>query len=216
MAVDEEHPELLPGMARASVKASQAKAKATRARKAAQAEPAAVDPVARVLVDLPLAHLDRPFDYAVPASMSEAAVAGVRVKVRFAGQDVDGFLVERRATSDHPGRLTPLRRVVSAEPVLSPAVATLTEAVARRWAGTGTGRGGAWGRVGRPRHRAGLPRAPGLGRLAAGRVGSRPRHRLATAGGPCGRGHDGGRPGVAGVRARPRRRRARRRRAVRG
>ena len=97
---------------------------------------AATDPVARVLVDLPLAHLDRPFDYLVPASMAEAAVPGARVKVRFAGQDVDGFLVERGAESDHTGRLQPLRRVVSPEPVLSPQVAELTRPVAERYAGT--------------------------------------------------------------------------------
>ncbi len=86
-------PELLPGLARASVKASQAKARATRARRSAEAEVAATDPVARVLVDVGLAHLDRPFDYAVPAALDDAARPGVRVKVRFAGQDVDGFLV---------------------------------------------------------------------------------------------------------------------------
>lgn len=132
----EEQPELLPGMVRASVKASQAKARATRARKAAQAEPAAVDPVARVLVDLPLAHLDRPFDYAVPAAMADAAVPGVRVKVRFAGQDVDGFVVARGSETDHTGRLAPLRRVVSAEPVLHPQVARLAGELAERYAGT--------------------------------------------------------------------------------
>ena len=59
--------------------------------------------MARVLVDVPLAHLDRPFDYAVPATMAETAVPGARVKVRFAGQDVDGFVVER-ARPDRPRR----------------------------------------------------------------------------------------------------------------
>ena len=127
--------DLLPGM-REAVKAGRAKAAATRKRKAAEAEPAATDPVARVLVDVPLAHLDRPFDYLVPVGMAETAVPGARVKVRFAGQDVDGFLVERRAETDHTGRLAPLRRVVSAEPVLSPAVAQLTAALAERYAGT--------------------------------------------------------------------------------
>ena len=126
---------MLPGL-RATVADSRAKAAATRRRKAAEAEPAATDPVARVLVDLPLAHLDRTFDYVVPAKDADAAVPGARVKVRFAGQDVDGYVVDRAASSDHTGRLTPLRRVVSPEPVLSPVVARLAEAVAERWAGS--------------------------------------------------------------------------------
>lgn len=130
-----EQPELLPGLVRAEV-ARARKASATRARKAAEAPVAEHDPVARVLVDLPLAHLDRPFDYAVPATMADDARPGVRVKVRFAGQDVDGFVVERRAASDHGGALHPLRRVVSPERVLTPAVAALCEDVARRYAGT--------------------------------------------------------------------------------
>ncbi|PWN03044.1 primosome assembly protein PriA [Nocardioides silvaticus] len=67
--------------------------------------------------------------------MAEQAVPGARVKVRFAGQDVDGFVVERTAASDHGGRLAPLRRVVSAEPVLTPAVAELCRRVAGRYAG---------------------------------------------------------------------------------
>lgn len=136
MTDPEEQPELLPGMVRATVRASQAKARATRARKVADAELAEVDPVARVLVDVPLAHLDRPFDYVVPAAMAEAARPGTRVKVRFAGQDVDGYVVARAAESDHPGRLAPLRRVVSAEPVLTPQVAGLTAEVAERYAGS--------------------------------------------------------------------------------
>src|SRR3954453_16675996 len=78
--------------------------------------PAAVDPVAQGLVDVPLAHLDRPFEYAVPPSMAGAAVPGPRVKVRFAGQDVDGYVVARVATSDPPGKLALLRRAVSPEP----------------------------------------------------------------------------------------------------
>lgn len=126
--------EMLPGL-RASVADAKAKAAATRARKAAEFEPAEVDPVARVLVDVPLAHLDRPFDYAVAVKDAATAVPGARVKVRFAGQDVDGFVLERAATSDHPGRLQPIRRVVSAEPVLHPEVAALTASIAERYAG---------------------------------------------------------------------------------
>jgi primosomal protein N' (replication factor Y) len=93
-------------------------------------------PVARVAVDVPLPHLDRPFDYLVPEEMAEAAQPGVRVKVRFAGQAVDGFLVERVATSEHPGVLARLQRVVSPEPVLSPEILELAREVAARWSGT--------------------------------------------------------------------------------
>jgi primosomal protein N' (replication factor Y) len=106
-------------------------------RAAAAGEPLAdVEPVARVLVDVPLAHLDRTFDYAVPASMAEDARPGVRVKVRFAGRDVDGFVLDRAAASDHGGTLTRLRRVVSPEPVLAPQVAALATDLAERYAGT--------------------------------------------------------------------------------
>ena len=93
-------------------------------------------PVARVAVDVSLAHLDRPFDYLVPADLDEPAVPGCRVRVRFAGRLVDGFVLERRRTSEHDGQLAFLDKVVSAEPVLRPEVAALARAVADRYAGT--------------------------------------------------------------------------------
>ncbi|HJQ03882.1 MAG TPA: primosomal protein N' [Nocardioides sp.] len=126
----------LPGLVRDRAAEGRAKAAATRARKAASVEITTELPVARVVLDLPFAHLDREFDYAVPVTMAESARAGVRVKVRFAGQDVDGFVLERRAESDHAGRLAPLRRVVSPEPVLLPQVLAVIDRVAERYAGT--------------------------------------------------------------------------------
>ena len=98
--------------------------------------PAPSRPVARVAVDNPLPHLDRPFDYLVPASMHETAEPGVRVRVRFAGQLVDGFVLERVDESDHAGKLTALERVVSGEQVLTGEIAGLARAVADRYAGT--------------------------------------------------------------------------------
>ena len=130
-------PALMPQVARA--RARQARERATAATGDGAATPvdaAATLPVARVLVDVPLAHLDRPFDYLVPSRLDEQVRAGSRVKVRFAGQDVDGFVLDRVRASDHPGRLAPLRRAVSPEPVLSPAVARLSGLVAARYAGT--------------------------------------------------------------------------------
>jgi primosomal protein N' (replication factor Y) (superfamily II helicase) len=93
-------------------------------------------PVARIAVDVPLPHLDRPFDYLIPESFSAAAVTGCRVRVRFAGRLTGGYLLDRVATSEHPGTLAYLERVVSPEPVLSPEVAKLARAVADRYGGT--------------------------------------------------------------------------------
>ena len=113
---------------------------ATRpARRGASRDPgpvAAVLPVARVAVDIPLAHLDRPFDYLVPGRLSDQAVPGCRVRVRFAGQLVNGYLLDRAEASGHQGRLARLERVVSPEPVLSPEIMALAREVADRWAGT--------------------------------------------------------------------------------
>ncbi|MBM6403755.1 primosomal protein N' [Phycicoccus sp. CSK15P-2] len=106
-------------------------------RRLAGADPTTAEqPVALVQVDTGLAHLDRPFEYSVPESMADGARPGVRVKVRFAGQDLDGWVLARRDEAEHSGRLTPLRRVVSPEPVLTDAVLDAAREVAARYAGT--------------------------------------------------------------------------------
>ncbi|MFF5029017.1 primosomal protein N' [Streptomyces collinus] len=106
-------------------------------------------PVARVLVDKGVLHLDRYFDYAVPEEMDADAQPGVRVRVRFGagrgrvregrregGGLIDGYLVERRAESDYAGPLAALAQVVSPEPVLSEELLGLARAVADRYAGS--------------------------------------------------------------------------------
>ncbi|MGW7419488.1 primosomal protein N' [Streptomyces sp. NPDC054813] len=106
-------------------------------------------PVARVLVDKGVLHLDRYFDYAVPAELDADAQPGVRVRVRFGagrhrvrdgrregGGLIDGFLVERLDESDYAGPLAALAQVVSPEPVLSEELLRLARAVADRYAGS--------------------------------------------------------------------------------
>ncbi|MFE5733266.1 primosomal protein N' [Streptomyces sp. NPDC056528] len=106
-------------------------------------------PVARVVVNKGVLHLDQFFDYAVPEELDEAARPGVRVRVRFGagahqvkngrregGRLIDGFLVERRAESDYTGPLAALADVVSPEPVLGPELLGLARAVADRYAGS--------------------------------------------------------------------------------
>ncbi|MEU7569715.1 primosomal protein N' [Streptomyces fradiae] len=106
-------------------------------------------PVARVVVDKGVLHLDQFFDYAVPEELDAAARPGVRVRVRFGagahqvrggrregGRLIDGFLVERRADTDYTGPLAALADVVSPEPVLGPELLGLARAVADRYAGS--------------------------------------------------------------------------------
>lgn len=98
--------------------------------------PVQVEPIARVLPMLSVPHLDREFDYLVSAEQSDDAQPGTRVRVRFHGRLVDAFLLERRNDTDHQGKLGYLDRVVSAEPVLTPEIRRLVDAVAARYAGT--------------------------------------------------------------------------------
>ncbi|GHF39024.1 putative primosomal protein N' [Streptomyces mashuensis] len=106
-------------------------------------------PVARVLVDKGPVHLDRLWDYAVPAELDAQAQPGVRVRVRFGagtrqvrggrregGGLLDGYVVERVAESQYQGPLAALAQVVSPEPVLGPALLRLCRAVADRYAGS--------------------------------------------------------------------------------
>ena len=90
--------------------------------------------MARVAVDISLPHLDRPFDYRVPAEYDADAVPGARVRVRFAGKLRDGFVLERLGRTEHDGTLAPLHKVVSNEPVLSPEIAELIRSVADHYA----------------------------------------------------------------------------------
>jgi primosomal protein N' (replication factor Y) len=99
-------------------------------------EPAAELPYAQVVLHLELSHLDRAFDYLVPSDLDADAQPGVRVRVRFAGQLVDGFIIGRAAESDFAGRFEYLQKVVSPLPVLTPEILDLARTVADRYAGT--------------------------------------------------------------------------------
>ncbi|WP_394161471.1 primosomal protein N' family DNA-binding protein [Galactobacter valiniphilus] len=97
---------------------------------------AAVLPVARVLLETPVPHLDRPFDYLVSAELDDAARPGVRVRVPFGGRRLNGYLLERVDEPEPGVRPVPLAAVVSPEVVLDPDVLALARDVAERYAGT--------------------------------------------------------------------------------
>ncbi len=93
--------------------------------------------VARVAVDVPLAHLDRLFDYEVPDALEETAVPGCRVKVPFSGRTRDGWLIGFGEAE--PGmKLSKLKSVVSSEAILNDDLVALFRAVADHYAGVFT------------------------------------------------------------------------------
>jgi len=88
------------------------------------------DPVAHVHLELQQPHLDRVFDYLIPEQFADTARVGVRVTVDIAGRQASGFIVARDSVTTTASRLRPLRRVVSAVPVLCPEVYEVAQQVA--------------------------------------------------------------------------------------
>jgi len=94
--------------------------------------------IARIVLDSPLPQLDRLFDYRIPEPLRAVAQPGVRVIVplRTAGRRARGYIVELADSVDFDGPVHDLEDVVSAVPVLDPAVWRLVRRAADRAAGT--------------------------------------------------------------------------------
>lgn len=95
-------------------------------------ESAHVNPVARVRVNVPVSHLDRDFDYLVPASLEAQCHIGDRVRVRFAGKLADAIVVDRIPVSEFT-KLAFIERAVG--PALTVETLDLVHAVADRYVG---------------------------------------------------------------------------------
>ena len=86
-----------------------------------------------MLVDVPLLHLDRPFTYRVPSTLTGQVHLGTRVKVPFGRRRrVDGWVVGH--TDELPPDARDLLRVVSPIPSFGPAELHLLRWVADRYA----------------------------------------------------------------------------------
>jgi primosomal protein N' (replication factor Y) (superfamily II helicase) len=95
--------------------------------------PRSVAPIARVHVEVEPLHLDRPFDYLVPAEHHVSV--GSRVEVLFAGRRTRGLVVEVADSSEvDPARLRPIRRVLGEHVWVRP-----DELGAMRWLADRTG-----------------------------------------------------------------------------
>lgn len=108
-----------------------------RKRKVAQHNPAGINPVARVVLDVQAAHLGRTFDYLVDEKFSNDAQPGVRVRVRFGGKLLDGFIWERVATSiTDTSLLKYIERVISPIVMINETMRADIEHLAEYFGGT--------------------------------------------------------------------------------
>lgn len=92
-------------------------------------------PIARVRLDSPLPHLDRPFDYRVPPTLVDTVSVGSRVRVPFAGRLTGAVVTELTSESSFGGRLLEVKSS-SAIPSFTPAALELARDVARRYGGS--------------------------------------------------------------------------------
>lgn len=93
-------------------------------------------PIAKVVLDLSLPHLDYPFDYQIPEELNQSCQPGVRVKVKFAGRNLDGWVVERSKPQLENKKLSKIEKIVSEFPVLKPDIVEVCRITSDQFIGT--------------------------------------------------------------------------------
>jgi len=93
-------------------------------------------PVAGVLVDTPVSHLEAIYDYLVPAEFDEFAIAGTKVIVPFGNSNTEGLVVSRREKSDDAKKLKTIASICSPKGMISSDVMTLVESTRNRFGGS--------------------------------------------------------------------------------
>jgi len=91
--------------------------------------------IARVILDSPLPHLDRLFDYEIPEELNQTCVPGVKVKVKFSGRNLEAWVADVTSMSNHVKKLSPITKVISNYPVLTPEVLAICQIVADKFIG---------------------------------------------------------------------------------
>jgi primosomal protein N' (replication factor Y) len=84
-------------------------------------------PVARVLVDTGVFHLDQKYDYLVPEKFSDEVLPGVRVQLPFGNRETEGIVVERVEKPERAGTLKAITKVLSPHAVATSATFELID-----------------------------------------------------------------------------------------
>ena len=93
-------------------------------------------PIATVLVDSGLLHLDQEFDFLIPHEFSEQVKFGSLVKVPFNKGKTLGVVTGRKASSEFHGQLRFISEVIPPFPIVLPTIMKLAEQIKNYYGGT--------------------------------------------------------------------------------
>ena len=98
--------------------------------------PAQEFPVASILVDNGVFHLDEPYEYLIPEHLSDLMQVGVRVSVPFNRGKCEGLVISRTDFATSVAPLKFIEKIISPYPVATIETIELFKQVSQRWAGT--------------------------------------------------------------------------------
>ena len=93
-------------------------------------------PVASVLVETPVSHLEGIYDYLIPQHLSDVATVGSKVLVEFGRGNAEGLLVGRKAKSEQAIRLKPILDLTSPSGLVNPNLIKHIELTRNRFGGS--------------------------------------------------------------------------------
>ena len=93
-------------------------------------------PIAAVLVDTPVSHLEGIYEYLVPSSLENSAIYGTKVVVPFGNTQVDGLIVGRKSKSDEIKKLKMISDLSSPSGLITTQVMEHLELVRNRFGGS--------------------------------------------------------------------------------
>ncbi len=91
---------------------------------------------AQVIADIPLLHVDRPFDYAIPENLLAQVHIGSRVGISFGGRKAIGFVVGIVDSTERPEKVSEVESVIDGIAVVTPEIFELSRLIGDRYIAT--------------------------------------------------------------------------------
>ena len=90
----------------------------------------------KVLVELSNKNIDKTFDYIVPSGLKDKILIGIRVKVPFNNQILEGFILEILDDISNNYELKEIIAVVDSEPILNDELLSLGKQMSKKYFST--------------------------------------------------------------------------------